>query len=57
MSDFTAEAEEIATQSMFFAADWSDELDQSEDDVQEVLELAGESDVKSPELVALPRGF
>lgn len=53
----TAEAGEIATQSTFFAAGWSDELDQSEDDVQEALELAGESDVKSPGLVASPRGF
>lgn len=48
---------EIATQSAFFAAGWSDELYQSEDDVQEALELAGKSGVKSPGLVALPRGF
>lgn len=57
MSDFTAEAGEIATQSAFCAAGWSDELDQSEDDVQEALELAGESGVKSPGAVASPRRF
>lgn len=33
MSDFTAKAEEIARQSAFSAAGWSDGLDQSEDDV------------------------
>lgn len=57
MPDFTAEAGEIARQSAFFAAGWSGELDQSEDDVQEALQLAGESGVKSPGAVALPRRF
>lgn len=57
MPDFTAEAGEVARQSAFFAAGWSDELDQSEDDVQEALQLAGESDVKSPRALALLRRF
>lgn len=42
---------------MFLAAGWSGELDQPQDDVQTVLEVAGESDVELAGAVALPRGF